>query len=487
VIDAAAVARDGEVALMRRAGNAIAALVGEYARPGPVVGIAGRGNNGGDVFAALAVLGDKVERVVYCDASGPESAGRADARERARASGVAFRPLQLDATTLVGAGLVLDGVLGANARLPLDPISAALVVAMNAAGAPILAIDVPTGVNPSTGAVDEPCVKATATIALGAPKLGCLLDPGRTQVGDLWCDDLGMDPEPGAAEVLTDRDFVALLPRRGAESEKRSSGAPLIIAGSAQFPGAAVLCARGAARAGAGYVTVATPSGAAAAIRSHLIEQVVVTFDDADPDGAVDIIIGLLNHCGSIGIGPGLGLGPALGTIVRTVIARSDVPIVADASALFHLAHHLDDLREKRLVLTPHAGEFARLSGGGTVAPADRLTRLRAFIAQYGITTLLKGRSTLIADERTLHVNTTGTSALATAGTGDVLTGMIATLLAQGLTPIDAARVGAYWHGRAGQRAAKQRPIGVIAGDLPDVLADAAQPPAPKAGPQRIF
>ncbi len=495
-IDAAAVARDGEVALMRRAGDAIASLIGDYARPGPIVGIAGRGNNGGDVFAALAVLGGTQQRIVYCDdATSAESAGRADARARAKASGVSFRPLRVDASLLADAGLVLDGVLGANARLPLDPVSAALVVAMNDSGAPIVAIDVPTGLDPSTGAIDEPCVKAVATVALGAPKLGCFLEPGRTQVGDFWCDDLGMAPDgdggaappSGDAHVLTDREFVALLPRRADESEKRSAGAPLIVAGSAQFPGAAVLSARGAARAGAGYVTVATPAGAAATIRTHLIEQVVVTFDDADPDAAVDTIASLLNHCGSIGIGPGLGLGATVGTIVRTVIARSDVPIVADASALFHLSKHLDELRGKRIVLTPHAGEFARLSGGGTLAPGDRLTRLRAFVAHYGITTLLKGRSTLIADEHTLHLNPTGTSALATAGTGDVLTGMIATLLAQGLAPIDAARVGAYWHGRAGQRAAKQRPIGVIAGDLPELLAEAARPDAATAGPQRIF
>jgi NAD(P)H-hydrate epimerase len=172
---------------------------------------------------------------------------------------------------------------------------------------------------------------------------------------------------------------------------------------------------------------------------------------------------------------------------VRRVIERSDLPIVADASALYHLGKHLPILRGKRVVITPHAGEFARLSGRGTVAAADRLSRLRAFIAEYDVTTLLKGRSTLIADRHTVHLNPTGTSALATAGTGDVLTGMIATLLAQGLTPIDAARVGAFWHGRAGQLAARERPIGVIAGDLPDLLARATQPEPAGPGPVRIF
>lgn len=491
-IDAAAVARDGEIPLMRRAGEAIAALIGRYARPGPIVGVAGHGNNGGDVFAALAVFDARRERIVYCDESITGSAARINARDRARASGVVFRPLRLDPSLASEAGLILDGILGANARLPLDPISAALVAAIDAGGAPILAIDVPTGIDPSTGAAGDPCVSAVATIALGAPKLGCFLEPARSYVGELWLDDLGMRGDDagtadGDAHVLTELEFLALLPARPGEVEKRSAGAPLIVAGSTQFPGAAVLCARGAARAGAGYVTVATSEGAAAVLRTHLIEQVVMTYDDTDPMMAPAQICDLLNHCSALAIGPGLGLSEAMGTIVRRVIERTDLPIVADAGALFHLAKHLDALRDKRIVITPHAGEFARLSGRGSVAPHDRLSRLRAFVAEHGVTTLLKGRSTLIADRHALHINPTGTAALATAGTGDVLTGIIATLLAQGLSPIDAARTGAFWHGRAGQLAAERRPTGVIAGDLPELLAEAARPTPDTGGPVRIF
>ncbi|MGD0471808.1 MAG: NAD(P)H-hydrate dehydratase [Candidatus Velthaea sp.] len=491
-IDAAAVARDGEITLMRRAGDAIAALIPHYAQPGPIVGIAGNGNNGGDVFAALAALDGARSRIVYCDQSVAGSAARVDARDRARTAGVVFRPLIVDSTTLAGAGLLLDGILGANARLPLDPTSAALVVAINGAGAPILAIDVPTGLDPTTGAVDETCVRAVATIALGAPKLGCFLEPGRSSTGQLWCDDLGMAADDagapeGSAHVLTEGEFSRLLPRREGETDKRRAGAPLILAGSEQFPGAAVLCARGAARSGAGYVTVATPSGAAAAIRSHLIEQVVVTFNDRDALGGAGEICDLLNHCGSIAIGPGLGLSETVGTIVRSVIARTELPIVADASALFHLGKHLSILHGKRVVITPHAGEFARLTGLGRLEPHDRLPRLRAFVAEHEVTTLLKGRSTLVADRITVHVNPTGTPALATAGTGDVLTGIIATLLAQGLAPIDAARVGAFWHGRAGSIAGAQRPVGVIAGDVAEALSEAARPQPAAADPQRIF
>jgi NAD(P)H-hydrate epimerase len=168
------------------------------------------------------------------------------------------------------------------------------------------------------------------------------------------------------------------------------------------------------------------------------------------------------------------------------VISGTKLPVVADASALFHLGKHLTDFSDARLVLTPHAGEFARLSGRGTIAAGERLTRLRAFVDEFGIATLLKGRTTLIADRRSVHLNPTGTPALATAGSGDVLTGIIATLLAQGLGPVDAARVGAYWHGRAGQVAAAERPVGTIARDVADALGRAAQVP-PDGDPMRLF
>ncbi len=494
-IDAAAVARDGEVALMRAAGEAIARLIDRYAHgDGPVIGVAGSGNNGGDAYAALAAYAGPRRRIVYGDRFAAGSAARRDARERALVAGVEERALPADAGALRSAALVLDGVLGANARLPLDPASAALVRAMNGSGAAVLALDVPTGLEPSTGAADDDVVHAVATIALGRPKLGCFLERGRDVSGALWCAPIGMreDDAPGAeaapASVLDPDEFAALLPQRSEDADKRSAGAPLIVAGSSQFPGAAVLCAWGAARAGAGYVTVAAPRGAAEALRAHLVEQVVVTYDESDPDGAVRTILDLTNRCDSIGIGPGLGLSDAFGTIVNGVLGATALPVVADASALYHLAKKMPAYRDKPLVITPHAGEFARISGKGTIAPGERLARLRAFVDEHRVVTLLKGRTTLIASRDATHVNPTGSSALATAGTGDVLTGAIATLLAQGLAPVDAARAGAYWHGRAGQIALAQRHRGVIARDVADALGKASVTAPPEtAALIRIF
>jgi len=476
-IDAAGVARDGEIVLMQRAGAAIATVARRYRGDGPLIALAGNGNNGGDAFAALAEL--KGERIAYHDPLAGGSAARIDARDRAKKAGVVFRPFPVLADDLRHASLVLDGLYGVNARLPLDDATSTIVRALRESGAPVLALDIATGTDPTTGSLADVHVRAVATIALGRPKLGVMLDPGRDATGHLWCAPIGMrDADAEGVDagtfVLSPDAFTALRPQRSDDSDKRGAGAPLIVAGSEQFPGAGILCALGAARAGAGYVTVAAPASAAAAMRAHLIEQVVVTYDDRSPADAIRTILDLTNHNTSLAIGPGLALGDAMSEIVRGVIAGTSLPMVIDASAFAAVTKHLDILADKAAILTPHASEFARLSGKGTIAPGERLSRLRAFVAEYGVTTLLKGRTTLIADRDTVHLNPTGTAALATAGTGDVLSGIIATLLAQGCSPVDAGRAGAYWHGLAGARAARKRPVGVMAGDVADALGRAS-------------
>jgi hydroxyethylthiazole kinase-like uncharacterized protein yjeF len=491
--DAAAVARVGDVALMHAAGaaivEAIVALASD-AHPGTtlrrVVAFAGRGNNGGDAYAAFAVLDSTIERIIYAEPTSRASDGRRDAEMRAAAAGVVTRPFPATVSDAIAAlaqsDVVLDAMLGFGARAEPNAAYARVIEAL-ATHPCVLAIDVPTGVDATTGAVATHAVRANVTIALGAAKLGLLLEPARAYVGKLSVGDLGIDHELDALDALDasdldhmrfaaldDAEFLAMLPTRDDDSDKRGSGAPLVIAGSRQFPGAAVLCARGAARAGAGYVTVATSEANEPTLRAHLIEEIVVGYDPGDIAGTIDALIDLTKRSNAVAIGPGLGLSDRTGEIVRGFIARCERPFVADASALFHLAKQLDLLRGKPCVLTPHAGEFARLSGKGTIEPGTRVARLRAFVARTGITTLLKGSATLVDDGTTMHVNTTGTNALATAGTGDVLSGIIATLLAQGLAPVDAARAGAYWHGLAGREAARERRIGVVAGDVHEAL-----------------
>lgn len=479
--DADAIAAVGENELMSNAGARAAERVRALAGPGqPIVAFAGPGNNGGDAFAALAELSPAYECTVAADPSGRRSDARAAAEARAAAAGVRVLPLPPDeraARDLLDGAIAIDGLFGTGARLPLPDQYRHLARALDGRKSTVLAIDIPSGVDGLNGAVDDDAVRATVTLALAALKPGLLLEPARECVGDLWCADIGIADSILAAQprdfaALDDETFVELLPQRAPDTQKYSAGAPLIIAGSQQFPGAAVLCARAAARTGAGYVTVATPSSAASTLRAHLVEQVVVELSDsAAPEAVAEELLDLSKRNGAVAIGPGLGLDDRTGKIFELFLRANELPVVVDASGLFHLSKRLDLVRNKPCVVTPHAGEFARLSGRGTIAVGTRVERVREFVARTGITTLLKGSDTLIYDGiGPVHINPTGTNALATAGTGDVLTGIIATLMSQGLSPVGAACVGAYWHGLAGQLAAEERPVGVVAGDVVEAL-----------------
>ncbi|HLY02164.1 MAG TPA: NAD(P)H-hydrate dehydratase [Candidatus Cybelea sp.] len=482
-VDAAAVEDVGANKLMRNAGRRIAKRLRAMAKPGArIVAFAGPGNNGGDAFAALAELAPEYDCTVAADPATQGSEARDAARDRAKKAGVSIIALpanEREACELLENAIGVDGMFGTGARLPLPEAYRHLARALDARERAVLAIDIPSGTDALTGAISGDAVRATLTVTLAAAKPGLLLEPAREYVGELWCAPIGIDDallaaQPRTFATLDNAEFMNLLPRRAADTEKRAAGAPLIIAGSAQFPGAAILCARGAARAGAGYVTVATPSSAAGTLRAHLVEQVVVALSDgARPEVVARELLDISKHNGAVAIGPGLGLDDRTADIFRLFLEANQLPVVVDASGLFHLSKHLDLLRDKPCVVTPHAGEFARLSGRGTIAPGTRVERIVEFVDRTGITTLLKGSDTLIYDGTTVHINPTGTSALATAGTGDVLTGIIATLLAQGLSPVDAARAGAYWHGLAGRRAAEKRRIGVVAGDVVDVLGEA--------------
>ena len=468
--------------LMRTAGAALASLIPRYARGRRIVAFAGPGNNGGDAFAALAQLEGDYERVVYTELGASGSPARAAALRSAQTAGVTVAPLPADhAEALVlanEAGLIVDALFGTGARVPIGEPYAALVRALQRTRTPILSADIPSGADATSGDISEPAVAATATVMFGAAKLGLLFEPARRYAGELWLADIGIDaaayPPEATAETYSAADFLARIPNRAATADKRSAGAPLIVAGSEHFPGAAVLCARGAARAGAGYVTVAAPSAACATLRAHLIEQVVIGWPEEYVDDAVEQLVDLGRSASAIGIGPGLDRNDRTGEILREFLTHVDRPVVVDAGGLEHFKEHLELLRRKRVVVTPHAGEFARLTGV-TITEANRVSALREFVQRTGIVTLLKGPTTLIDNGSSLHVNSSNTQALATAGTGDVLTGIIATLLAQGASPFEAACAGAHWHGLAGRRAQRERRVGVIANDVAEALAGALE------------
>ena len=490
-LDERACAAESATVLMRRAGIALAAHVTRLISGGRVIAVAGPGNNGGDAFAACASLDAGYKRIVLEFEHGEESAARRDARKRAVKSGVVIRSVSADtlADELQAADLILDGILGVGSRFPLSPALQTCIDAINAATCPVLAIDIPSGIDADSGAIPERAVRATCTLALGALKPGILLDPARAVVGDVYFDDLEIAPDLVAAtpRYFTSLDaasFLASLPQRAILADKRAAGAVLLIAGSSQFPGAAVLSARAAMRAGAGYVTIATSRKAAAAIRAHVLEAVVIELDDDAPtQEIIEELLAASRRNSALAIGPGLGLDDRTGEIVRGILAQTPLPSVVDASGLFHLSKHLDALRGKPLVVTPHGDEFSRLSGEGTVRPGTRVARVRAFVERTGIATLLKGRDTLVDDGATCYINPTGTNALATAGSGDVLTGIIAALISRNCAPATAACIAAYWHGLAGQICSRKRHIGTIASDLPEALGEALELAATRAQP----
>ncbi len=356
--DAQAIGRLGEDALMHNAGRCIAQRLRAMAGPEtPIVAFAGPGNNGGDAFAALAELSPLYECTVAADLAAPRSAARAAAEARAATAGVRVQPLppgDREARELLDHAIGVDGLFGTGARLPLPDSYRHLARALDARVGPVLAIDIPSGVDGLTGAVGNDAVRASVTVTLAAAKPGLLLEPGREYVGELWCGRIGIDDATLAAAprefaALDDETFLQLLPRRASDTEKRAAGAPLIIAGSAQFPGAAVLCAYGAARAGAGYVTIATPSSAANALRAHLVEQVVVEIsDEAPPKTVAEELVEISKRNGAVAIGPGLGLDDRTADIFARFLEANELPIVVDASGLFHLSKRLELLRGKR-------------------------------------------------------------------------------------------------------------------------------------------
>jgi hydroxyethylthiazole kinase-like uncharacterized protein yjeF len=372
------------------------------------------------------------------------------------------------------ANLLLDGIVGLSGRGPLRPAAAALVDAAWRADVPVVAVDSPSGVDPDTGAVEGPAVAPVATVTFGALKPVHVLAAHRC--GPVFLVDIGLGPELPAphASVLDDVDVAQLWPVPGPTDDKYTQGVTGVAAGSATYPGAAVLATGAAVWATSGMVRFA--GTAADPVRAHWPE-VIVTDDIADA-----------GRTQSWSIGPGIGTDDGGRALLAAVLQR-DVPLCVDADGVTLLAQH-GDLRTavagRPVVLTPHDREFARIAGEvGT----DRIAAARWAAAAIGVTVLLKGNATVVADPdgRTL-VHPSTTSWAATAGSGDVLTGMIGALLAAGLEPWWAAGCAAFVHARAAELAADgaPAPASLIQASIPAAIRSvraAADPPSPDAGP----
>ncbi|CAA9317748.1 MAG: NAD(P)H-hydrate epimerase / ADP-dependent (S)-NAD(P)H-hydrate dehydratase, partial [uncultured Frankineae bacterium] len=344
------------------------------------------------------------------------------------------------------ADLVVDGLVGIGGRGALRPAAAAL--AASVADADVVAVDLPSGVDADTGEVAGAVVRADLTLVFGTCKPGLLVGAGRTAAGRVELVDIGLGPwlPEAPVELLEDRDVVGRLPRGGASSDKYTRGVVGVAAGSQTYPGAAVLAVGSALAAGAGMVRFAGAPHPAEQVRARWPEAVVTEHEAGDVVSAGRVQAWV--------VGPGLGTDERAAATVEAVLGQ-DVPVLVDADALTVCAQHPEWLRRRTAptLLTPHDREFERF---GSPVTADRIGSARRLAADLGVTVLLKGDATVVTGpDGPARVNGTGSPALATAGSGDVLSGGCGALLAQGLDARDAGSVGAHLHGRAGLRAAR--------------------------------
>ena len=428
-----------------------------------VVLLVGGGDNGGDALFVGARLADRGARVDALLTSGrAHAAGLAALRAAGgRARRVAEPGEGGDVAILLArADLVVDGLLGIGGRGGLREPAASVVRLLHGAraggdGPLVVAVDVPSGVDADTGAVAGEAVEADVTLSPGAWKAGLVLTPGATRAGLVEVVDIGLAPHLGdvTTSVLDRADVAARLPRPGATSSKYARGVLGVVAGSGTYTGAAVLCAGGAVRGGAGMVRAVSTALPADAVRRTWPEAVVTAVEHGDADGVLGA-----GRVQAWAVGPGLGTDDGAARVVAALLA-TDLPVLVDADGLTVVARDRGLLRGRSAptLLTPHVGEFERLTGRERQdTEADRLGAAREAARDLGVHVLLKGAATVVAaPDGRARVNPTGTGWLATAGSGDVLSGLCGALLAQGLDPLDAGSVGAFVHGLAGGIAAR--------------------------------
>ncbi|MET9649399.1 MULTISPECIES: NAD(P)H-hydrate dehydratase [unclassified Streptomyces] len=461
--EAELMARLPEGALMQRAAAGLAAACFSLLGRGRVYGarvvlLVGGGDNGGDALyagARLARRGAGVTAVLL----GARAHEGGLAALRAAGGRVADDPFEPLAT----ADLVLDGITGIGGRGGLRPDAVPVARAARGSDAVVVAVDLPSGVDADTGEVAGEALRADATVTFGTYKPGLLIDPARAYAGAVRLVDIGLgDVLPSVPELqaLQHEDVARMLPVPGAESDKYRRGVVGVVAGSARYPGAAVLAVAGALRGGAGAVRYVGPAAEAVIAR---FPETLVHAGPPSKAGRVQAWV----------VGPGLGDGPG----VEDVLA-SDVPVLVDADGLRDLPAQAVRARTAPTLITPHAGEAAALLGVSRESvESGRLAAVRELAERFGATVLLKGSTTLVAPAdgtSPVRVNPTGTSWLATAGSGDVLSGLAGSLLAAGLSAPDAGSAAAYLHGLAGRRAAQGTPIAAadVAHAVPDAWRD---------------
>jgi len=412
--------------MMELAGRGVAeAILRRYPGARRVACVCGGGANGGDGRIAARVL---------------REAGREAVEELAEE-----------------ADLIVDALFGTGFHGEPRPEAAQLIERMNGAGVPIVAVDVPSGVDASTGEVAGAAVRAKLTVTMHAPKVGLAVAPGRFHAGEVETVPIGVDHSETRARLVTDG-ILGVVPRRGIEDNKYSAGAVLVVGGAPGLTGAACLAAEAAFRADAGYVAVAVPERSLPVVEQRLLEAVKRTLDEIDE---------LLPRMRALALGPGLGRGADERALVRRLLEGTSLPAVVDADGLFELEPFE---RDGPTVLTPHGGELARLIGESSDWVAThRLAALERAVDRFRCVVLLKGADTLVgAPGEGVLVHVSNEPGLATAGTGDVLTGIVAAFLAKGVDARLAAAAAAAAHARAARLAPQQ--AGLVASDVIELL-----------------
>jgi hydroxyethylthiazole kinase-like uncharacterized protein yjeF len=466
--------------LMERAGAGLAELVSVRAPEGRVVVVCGKGNNGGDGLAVARLLREQGREVdVLLLASGDELQGDAKANFD-RLPGPAARLFDPDA--LAAAAVIVDAILGTGfAGAPRDPARSAIEAINNVPGAPVvIACDVPSGVDASTGEVAGAAVRARATATFQAGKPGLWIAPGKDHAGEVTVVDIGIPPgAPVHPSVgLIEPSVLDEIPRRGRESTKFAAGSVLVCGGSLGLTGAPCLASEAAMRAGAGYVTACVPASLNLVFEQRLLEVMTVPLPDDEGSllgNGANQVRERAERSGALVLGPGLGRADESVHLARELARTVKIPLLLDADGLNAHAGRLEALaqRSAATVLTPHAGELARLLETDSAEIArSRLSSVRRAAQTAQAVIVLKGDDTLVAEPGgCVGVSRGGAPALATAGTGDVLSGITGAFLAKGVEPFTAACAAVFLHARAGQLAAETIGTeGVIASDVIELL-----------------
>jgi ADP-dependent NAD(P)H-hydrate dehydratase / NAD(P)H-hydrate epimerase len=468
--------------LMESAGRAVAEAAEELTGDGPVRVVCGKGNNGGDGLVAarqLASFGHRVEALLLWPASelSPDAAANL---ERFEGEAREVAPAEV-AGALAGSGAVIDAIFGTGFEgAPRDPAAEA-IEAINVCGSPVVAADIASGVDASTGEVEGLAVDADLTVSFHAAKLGHWIAPGKARRGELRVAEIGIpsgSPSLAPGGLIGDV-VLELPPKRTAGSTKFTSGQVLVAGGSRGLTGSVCLAASAAIRAGAGYATVAVPEELESIFEIKLTE--VMSRGCASADGHLDssaaqAVLAAAERAAAVALGPGLGRFDGAAQLVEAIAGGVEAPMVIDADGLNALVGRLEALRQRSApsVLTPHAGELARLLDTDSQSiGAHRLASARRAAEQSSAIVVLKGDDSIVAaPDGRLAVNGVSSPALATAGTGDVLTGVIAAMLARCEDPFAATCAAVHAHARAGRFAAEG--VGaaesVIAGDVVEAL-----------------